>query len=50
MANQKHHILPVGSLHDKLDTVECILLESSGYNINRGVNIIILPADPSTPR
>ncbi len=43
--NQAHHILPVGALHDSFDIWELKLLQNSGYNINAGINIMILPTE-----
>ena len=43
--NQAHHILPIGALHDSFDLWELKLLQLSGYNINAGINIIILPTE-----
>ena len=43
--NQHHHILPRGSLHDSLSISELKWLMKCKYNINAGLNIIILPTD-----
>ncbi|RYZ43013.1 MAG: hypothetical protein EOO71_05435 [Myxococcaceae bacterium] len=44
-SNQLHHILPIQSLQEGLEKnpTAIELLLRAGYNINRGVNIIILP-------
>lgn len=43
--HDSHHILPMESLHSAFedDTKKLKLLQMAGYNLNHGINIIILP-------
>jgi hypothetical protein len=42
-SNQYHHIMPSGALKDRLTNDELSILQASRYNINEGINLIILP-------
>ncbi|ATB43116.1 hypothetical protein CYFUS_008595 [Cystobacter fuscus] len=41
--HQYHHIMPSGVLRSKLENDELSILQASRYNINEGINLIILP-------
>lgn len=41
--HQYHHIMPSGVLLGELENEELTILQASRYNINEGINLIILP-------
>lgn len=44
--HQYHHIMPSGVLLGSLENEELAILQASRYNINEGINLIILPVRP----